>query len=225
VGCGRAVSGPTAGKRTIQDLDLPDNGLTGQVPPLDALEGLKRLTLRGNNIKAPLPDGLLQRFDEGRLKIDPLSLIQDVDEVVFDFSNPSMLCSGYKARITSDGSVHLERRLCRQSDKQAPEPYCEQRDGRTYEFDMLGRFLIRSRFFSEPEDSVTFGGSDIGQLTLTAKRRPATPVSHTWTGPTSLRNWSLAVMLEGIVARTDWSTPPTRTACSPPVPAVSGVSP
>ncbi len=226
VGCGRGISGSVTGKRTIQDLDLPGNGLTGQIPhELGALEGLKRLTLQGNKIKGPLPDSLLQRFDEGRLKIDPLSLIHDVDELEFDFSNSSMLCSGYKAKIRADGSVHLQRKLCRQDGEKGSEVYCEYREGRTYDFDMLGRFLVRNNFFSEPENSTTFGGSDIGQLTLIAKRRTTAPTTRTWTGPTSLRNWSLALVLEGVIARTEWNAPPTKRECSLSIPSAPHASP
>ncbi len=224
--CGKEWEGPLAGNLSVQVLELPNNGLAGRVPPeIAALKGLRRLILRGDSIKPPLPDGLLQRTDDGQLEIDPLSLIHDVEEVAFDFSNPSLLCSGYKARITADGRVHLERRLCREDGKQTPKLECEVRNGKTFDFDMLGRFLVRSGFFSDARHSMTFTGSDMGQLTVTANRRSAASVSHTWTGPTSLSDWSLAVILDGIVARTDWSTPLTRTACSPPVPSVSGVSP
>jgi hypothetical protein len=186
---------------------------------------LKRLTLGGNKIKPPLPDGLLQRFDEGSLKIDPLSLIHDVNEVAFDFSNPSMLCSGYKAKITSDGNVHMQRKLCREDGKKGSESYCEYRDGRTYDFDMLGRFLVRNGFFSGPEKSLAFGGSDMGQLTVTAKRRTTGPVTRTWIGPSSLRDWSLDLVLEGIIAKTEWSVPSTEKACSQQVQSTPAPSP
>src|SRR5271166_4910985 len=96
--CGKEWKGPLVGSLSVQVLELPNNGLTGRLPPeMAALKGLRRLILRGNAINPPLPDDLLQRNDEGRLEIDPLSLIHDVEAVGFDFSNPSMLCSGYKA--------------------------------------------------------------------------------------------------------------------------------
>jgi hypothetical protein len=223
--CGLEWKGVRAGRRTVQVLELPNNGLAGSVPSdLSALTGLRRLVLRDNAVNGPVPERLLQRFDEGDLEIDPLSLIHNVDEIVFDLGNPSMFCSGYKVKITANGSVHLERRLCRNGNK-PPQVYCEHRDGKTYDFDMLGRFLIRSGFFSEAAGSSTFRGSDMGQVNLTAKRGSAAPVSRTWIGPTSIANWSLALMLEGIVARTDWSAPPTNGACSGPISPPSGVSP
>jgi hypothetical protein len=226
--CGKEWKGPLAGNLSVQVLELPNNGLTGRVPPeIGGLKGLRRLILRGNPIKPPLPDSLLQRIDAGHLEIEPSSLIHDVEEVVFDFNNPSMLCSGYRARIAADGRVHLERRLCREDPKQSVNLRCELRDGKTFDFDMLGRFLIRTGFFSEPEDSTTLKGSDVGQLTVTAKRRSAASVTRAWSGSSSLSDWSLSVMLEGIVYRTRWSTPPTESACSVPVPVAppSGVSP
>ena len=89
-------------------LDLNSNGLTGRVPPeVRVLSGLKYLYLRGNSLRAPLPDVLLHKFDEGQLNIEPLSLIHDVKEVFVDLSNSALLCWGYRATIAADGSVRF----------------------------------------------------------------------------------------------------------------------
>jgi hypothetical protein len=224
--CGKEWKGPLAGSLSVQVLELPNNGLTGSVPSeMAALEGLRRLILRGNSINPPLPDGLLRRADEGRLEIDPLSLIHDVEEVDFDFNNPSMLCSSYKARVTADGHIHVERRLCREDGKRAPNLECEVQSGKTFDFDMLGRFLVRNGFFSEPQESRTLTGSDMGQLTVTAKRHSAASVTRTSSGPPALSDWSLSVTLEGVIQRTHWNTPPTKSACSMPAVPASGISP
>jgi hypothetical protein len=226
VQCGKEWKGPFAGNLSVQILELPNNGLVGRIPPdLSALNGLRRLILRGNRIDAFIPDALLHRFDDGNLEIEPLSLVHDIDELTYDFSNPSMLCSGYSAKLTADGRVRVERRMCRESNRQPPELTCEHRDGKTDDFDMLARFLIRGRIFSEPKDFDKFDGSDLNQFTLTAKHRSGLPVNRTWNGATSLSDWGLAVMMDGIIERTHWSASPTKGPCSLPVARASGISP
>lgn len=221
VGCGRAASG----QRTIRDLDLPSNGLAGRIPSgMDSLEGLKRLVLRGNNVEGPLPEGLLRKFDDGYLEIEPLSLIHDVREIVYSSNNPSTLCSGFKATFMADGSVQLERRLCPANSNQTELEDCEHRDGKTRDFDMLARFLVRSGFFSPREDSEANRGSDLEQLTLTATRRSIGAVSRMWTPPPSFAEWSFSVAINGVIRETRWNGSPARIACSARAAPNPGVS-
>lgn len=215
--CATGARGEPAGKLTVTDLDLNNNGLTGQVPQkLGALKGLKRLMLGRNSVQGLLPDVLLQRFDEARLEIEPLSLIHDVSEVLVDVNNPALLCSRYKARMAADGSVRLERKRCReQGGQQTEKVYCEFQQGRTNQFDRLGRFLVRSGFFAESEPRGANNWQDVPVTTVTAKRSGEARVRRSWSGPISMSEWSLEVALDGVIAHVDWTGPATEGPCSP----------
>lgn len=214
VQCGKESSGPLAGKLSVQGLELPNNGLAGSVPPDSiALIGLNRLILRGNSIRGPIPEELLQKFDDGILHIDPLSLIDDVEYIIFSFESPSVACSGYDAHILANGSVHLARRDCGRG-KSGTHFNCRIQEGRTPSFDILGRYLIRTGFFSKLGSSETFVGSDMEQMSVSAKRKSKPPVTYTTLGVSSLSDWSLSMVLEGVISTTTWEGSAVKTVCS-----------
>lgn len=212
--CGSESNGKRAGELTITDLNLPNNGMTGQLPPeIELLRGLRRLALGGNTIKGPLPEVLLNKFDDGQLEVEPSSLVHDLKEVVFHVNNSSLLCSEYKAMISDGGSVRFDRKLCRENGgQQTREVYCEEREGKTYEFDLLGRFLVRSGFFASSEPRNSHRGNDTGESTVSAKRDGGVRVDRLL--GTSVSDWSIGAIIEGIIARTRWSAPPREIPCS-----------
>jgi hypothetical protein len=213
VECGMEISGPLAGKLTVQGLYLRDNRLVGSLPSnINGLRQLRRLMLHGDAVKGMLPEALLVQFDEGELDVEPSSLIHDVEEVIVDLNNPALLCGGYYARISA-GGIRLERRLCRQRGKRNPELYCEYQQGTTYAFDPLGRFLVRSGFFASKEPHIAIKGSDMPQMIVTAKRVGMSPVRRTWNGPPSMYDWSLGMTIEGIIASVKWDGPAKEFPC------------
>src|SRR5690348_15790608 len=61
--------GAVDGRLKVTDVVLNNNGLTGKLPQeLSKLNGLQRINLQGNEIKGPLPDVLLQKFDRAQLQ-------------------------------------------------------------------------------------------------------------------------------------------------------------
>jgi hypothetical protein len=211
--CSMDLSGGVGSKLVVIALELGDNGLTGRLPPeVRAFKGLKHLILRGNAVKGPIADILLQRWDEGQLEINPLSLTHDVEEVLVDVSNPALLCGGYKVKMTAEGTVHSERKLCRaRHGKQTREVYCEYRQGKTLEFDLLGRFLVRSGFFADPEPLAGTEGQDIGITNIAATRGSGV---HRSRSDPSISIWAVGAILEGIIARVKWTAPATTSSCS-----------
>ena len=214
--CGREIGEAAAGKLTVTDLDLGHNGLTRRAPPeVGALKGLKRLMLGGNAVTGPLPEALLQKFDQAQLEIEPFSLIHDVEEVLVDVNNAALLCSGYRARISADGTVRLQRKRCREhSRRQTRRVYCEFQQGKTYAFGELARFLIRSGFFADTESPVVNRWLDVAETTLTAKRAGGVRVHRSWSRPVSISDWSLETILDDIIVRTQWAAPPKEIPCS-----------
>jgi hypothetical protein len=214
--CGRGISREQAGTLTVVDLELTDNGLRGKLPSeLSALKGLKRLVLRSNAVRGPLPDDLLQRFDQAQLEVEPLSLVHDVEEVLVDVKNPSLLCSGHRAQISDEGIVHFKNKRCReQNGRQTREVYCEYREGKTLAFDQLGRFLVASGFFADNDSRGTDKWSDVAETTVTAKRRSGPSARRSWSRPISLSNWALEMITDDIVTRTQWAGPAKEGPCS-----------
>lgn len=214
--CGKATIGEQASVRTVVSLDLPDNNLGGQLPhEISALRGLKRLNLRGNSVRGSLPDDLLQDFDRAQLEVEPLSLVNDFNEILVDVKNTSLLCFGYRARISEGGIVRFENKRCREDNRrQTREVYCEYREGRTYAFDRLGRFLDVSGFFAKNESPAFNRWSDVAEMRVTAKRNNGDVVRRSWSGPMSMSDWAVGLVLDGIVARTEWDGPAKEISCS-----------
>jgi hypothetical protein len=196
----------------VTGLELDNNGLVGELPPgVNELRSLTRISLVGNRILRPLPELLLRRWDQGRLEISPLSLIHDVSEIAMDVNSPSLLCFGYRAWMSSAGQLRIERRLCR-----GRVQYCEQQAGRTYEFDRLGRFLVRSGYFGARREREARVERKLGDVTLAATRGGGSPKHKLSSSlePPTLSDWALGVMLEGIVARSEWSSAPKESVCA-----------
>lgn len=215
VTCGRDVGATSPAPLTVQVLYLPDNGLKGRIPvAFGGLKALRQLNFGGNAIDGTLPDSLLQAWDQGQLRVDPLSLIHDVEEVSVDLHNTALLCFGYKARITRSGGVFLESRLCHKQAQDSPTLSCELREGKTYDFDQLGRLIVRNHFFESGKSHLSTwdSGQDIAEMTITATRVGGVKVMHNLTG--SISNWSLQMVVEGILSRVEWAHPPTNTVCS-----------
>jgi hypothetical protein len=214
--CGNDWQGPMAGKYTVMDLSLDDNGLAGRLPPeFGALRGLRILSLGGNAVKGPLPKALLEQSDDGLLAlVRPRSLLHDVDEVRFKDVNGSVLCDRYRVRLTADGTVQTERERLREDPPDSRECYCECREGRTTEFDWLGRFLGREGFFEphEPREPVMVA-VDVGERIATAERGGKSYTILSSDERDSVGRWALSTMLDGIVARAQWSAPAERRAC------------
>jgi len=199
---------------TVTGLDLADNGLTGRIPQeLGGLKELTTLSLSHNAVKGPLPDVLLQRWDEGLLDVNPISLIHDVDEVRLVSLNYSVLCSGRTVRMAADGTIETVRRLQRGKARICD---CEYRQGRTFEFARLGRFLVKAGYVVPREVPVRNTVSlDVEDTTATAVRGGRTFVLFSPNEPDSITSWALSAMLEGVAARADWTLPPSKRACSP----------
>ena len=210
--CGREDRKQPAGNMTILEVNLGNNSLTGQLPnEISMLRGLRRLDLSGSTVRGPLPDELLQMWDDGELQINPRSLVSDVDEILVDQNNSALICFGYRAKFASDGGVQLENRRCRENGSRTAELFCEQKVGKTNDFIRLGRLLDRSGFFAKmPHD--TPRETDTPETTITAKRANQGRVSHTLNG--SIQDWSLGMIINGLLDRVEWTGTPTRIPCS-----------
>ncbi|MBZ5499984.1 MAG: hypothetical protein LAP85_26600 [Acidobacteriia bacterium] len=209
--CARESSRQIPTTYTVTDLQLSDNGLKGQIPPeVTALKNLKSLVILGNAVKGPFPDDLLQKYDRGQLYIVPSSLIHDVEEIVVDVNNPSVLCGAFRVWMSADGNVRRERKLCREKDgRQTREVYYEYQRGKTHDFDRLARFLISSGFF-ETKSTVPNGyWFDVTETSVTAKRSGGITMTHSWSPAEAKLDWELEMISYGLIARVQWSGPPT----------------
>jgi hypothetical protein len=213
VGCVRDLSENMSVRYTVRDLDLRRNGLTGQIPPeVGALKNLKHLMLQGNAVKGPLPDVLLQKFDQAQLDIEPLSLIHDVEEVLVEVDASALLCADFRAWISADGIVRRERKVCRKRNgRQTLEVYYEYQQGKTYDFDRLARCLIRGDYFSDTKSSVLplWYWFDVADFTVTARRSGGLSMRRSWSRSPSLWEWNLEMIQNGLIARVEWVGKPT----------------
>jgi hypothetical protein len=210
VTCAREASEQTSDKWTVTDLHLRRNGLKGSLPTeVSALKNLKRLMLEGNAVKGPIPNALLQRFDQAQLDIEPLSLIHDVEEILVEVQNPALLCFGLRAWISADGNVRRERKMCREKNGQVTrDVYFEYQQGKTHDFDRLARSLVRSGFFSDTPSSTNLW-VDVVETTVTAKRIGGVSKRRSWSNSLSMSEWDLEMQMYGVLAEVEWVGLPT----------------
>jgi hypothetical protein len=196
--------------RAVTDVELPGNGLRGSVPPeLGALVHLRRLVLDGNKVDGPLPAVLLRAWDQGILRLRPLSLLHDVQEVVYVAGNPALRCPWYRVVFMPDGVL---RRLDAECGKTTAGLRCEARQGRSNDFDVLARFLQTidvNRLSDQPTPP-----SDTAQSILTVRRRAkAEGESARWSRGATLTAWAAEAVFEAVLQRAEWESAAQEVRC------------
>lgn len=211
------------GRLSVVFLHLRHNGLRGRLPAdLSNLSSLEVLQLDGNQVAGPLAQRLLEKWDEAQLEIDPVSLIHDVREIRIQQRNPSVLCfpptevltADYAAILSSGGQVRLQRRICRTATPEPRDWYCEERSGKSYEFDVLARFLVKRGLFTKekPEKSTPVVTSSHFTLSiLTAVRQDGS--RGEWDEPVAIDDWAFVTMLDGVIAGVEWKEGPKEGDC------------
>jgi hypothetical protein len=212
-----------SGRLGVVFLHLRHNGLRGRLPnELSNLSSLEVLQLDGNQVAGPLAQRLLEKWDDAQIDVQPASLVHDVREIRMEKRNPSVLCfpaseplpADYRTILTADGRVRLQRPICRTATPEPRDWYCEERSGKTYEFDLLARYLVKRGLFAEekakrPEPVSISTHSAI--VKVKAVRRDGS--EGTWEDPVTIEDWAFVTALEGVRARVEWKEGPKEGSC------------
>jgi hypothetical protein len=212
VECKRELKGRGYGSYTVIELDLTNNGLKGQVPPeVGGLRNLKSLILDGNDIKGPLPEGVLRMFDQAQLQVSPISLIHDIEEILVEVQDHGLLCLSFRAWMFADGNVRRERKMCRlKNGKETREVYFDYQEGKIHDFNRLARSFFRKDFFSDAPLSIRIGPwyVDGREISVTAKRIGGVSKQRSWNMPVSMAEYELEMQIYGVLAEVRWVVSP-----------------
>lgn len=171
------------------------NSPAGQLPAeLADLSHLRRLVLTGNDVGI-VPEAVAARWDAGKLDLRPLSLLHSVLEITLTDESPAVVCTGRRLTLRADGNV--TDNTCR-----PPQP-CIKREGRTREFDRLGRFVEKVGL--APDLFLILTRIMDGGSTRVSVRHKDGSVASVEYQHTSLQQWALEMTIRGSLERVKWT--------------------
>lgn len=138
----------------VRALFLGENNLAGTLPDsLGNLTELRELLLYGNRLSGPLPEGVLERFDDGRLRfLGYAGQFSPIVEVRLEVAPPTVLCGDYTITLKVGGPDKAERKVCRNARPGDRTTYWEQQVGRVGvyagDIDRIVRLIERTGFGS-----------------------------------------------------------------------------
>jgi hypothetical protein len=197
---------------TVQALFLGENNLTGTLPnSLGALTNLSELLLYGNHLTGPLPARLLERFDDGRLRLlGYAGQFSPIVEVRLNVAPSSVLCGDYNITLKVDGPDKAERKMCRNARPGDRSTYWERQVGRVGvyagDIDRIAR-LIETMDFSSLETSYWRNVTHATFETVTVIYRDGTSKSvrdYAEAAPKPM--WLIKRAIAGAAFNGDWET-------------------
>ncbi len=211
----RCFQPPDSSSQHVSAIELPNNGLRGSVPgELAHLPILMKLDLKNNDLTMPLPDPVMQRWNEGFLDLDVGAAIKTVEEIrITVYTNT--LCSNEALILRSDGSAAYYRERCRQQHAKRPQTYCELRRAITSEFHRVAEFLQTNDFFGDHTRPLNKGiWIDVGTTMLSVRGSEGVrSLEIAPNGDDSLRVWSYENVVRGVFESLEWSQPTSIEKC------------
>jgi hypothetical protein len=201
--CGVDASQGKPGPLTVKAIVLRNNNLVGEVTkPLSGLVHVDRVALTGNAVTGRLSGELLERWDAGLVSVEPTSLVTAIEKLVIVRSSPALVCSGYRASLTFDGSVVRTVRKCGTSASDG-DGTCVASVGTTADFARVGRFLERTMADKKAADPI--GASDETRVRIDVTVEGRNRTLRYGLSAVSLSEWAMGAAVEGTVSSATWS--------------------
>jgi hypothetical protein len=189
----------------VQAIDLTANNLVGSVPSqLAELKHLSLLLLHDNHVT--LAEEILKKWDAGELDLRFGTHYSSISKITLT-QYAQVLCAWEKYILDPDGSVIWFHERCKPSKNgSSPETFCEIKEGRTYDFDRLARFLEVNGFFSDrtvdPDRGVWI---DVGNIEIKVERNQQSKIIEIGSnGDGSLAEWSFDKAIRGVASEIEW---------------------
>jgi hypothetical protein len=150
----------------LSHLYLLNNNLSGTLPlEFDKLDKLEDLLLSGNNFSGKLPPKIIQRFDEGKIRLlGYAGQFSPITQIELTFNPTAIICEDYHAVLKIDGSATLKTKMCRMQDQNDRATFWEIKRGfidrYIGDFDRLARIIERYGFYemnSKYSELITHG--------------------------------------------------------------------
>ncbi len=167
-----------------------------------------KLDLKDNDLTMPLPDAVLQRWNDGFLDLDVGAAINTVEEIRL-----TVYTNTYRSNealvLRSDGSAAYYRERCKQPHAERPQTYCELRSANTTEFNRVAEFLKENDFFGDHTRPLSKGiWIDVPTVVLSIRGKEGVrSVEISPNGDDSLRVWSYEKVVRGVFESLEWSQP------------------
>ena len=212
-----------ANRPVVAHLTLALNNLEGRLPAaLAELPRLRRLDVTGNRLSGPVPEGLLQRWDDYRLELslDGNAFTNVVVSASVQYDAGGVLCAPYEDlhfRVDLDpGRRRAVFQGIRCAEAGSRTTYCLVREGTPGSFGRFSRALTRLRFATfEPAYEYPFSGATHGvTLTTTASWGDGSHKAvETYDRQGPLDLWIAQQLFLGLIAETSWERETSKPRC------------